>query len=218
MNIYCKTLCQVLLIICMIATNACNPTNSLHTSPKPFSLQDSVVADKDGNQYSFKVMADNNVWMTTNLSVNILGSYCYDNNPEYCKKYGRLYTWESAEKGCSSLGEGWRLPTNNEWQRLAELYGGIPADSVENRKRAFSALIVSGTSKLDAVLSGGRDLDGGFRRLEAHGFYWTATENDSLKACYANFGKNSQSLYHQNGGEKTDGFAVRCINNMHTAR
>jgi len=156
--------------------------------------------------------------MTTNLKLNIPDSYCYDNADDNCERYGRLYTWEAAQNGCALLGEGWRLPTSAEWQQLAALYGGFTADSTESRKKAYSALTISGNSRFNAVLGGGRDLNGEYGRLEAHGFYWTATENDSRTAWFSNFGKNSQSLYHQNGGEKTDAFAVRCIKNIDTLK
>ena len=62
--------------------------------------------------------------MTTNLELNIPGSYCYNDTGENCERYGRLYTWESAKKGCSLLGDGWRLPGKEEWQRLADFDSG----------------------------------------------------------------------------------------------
>jgi len=53
-----------------------------------------------------------------------------------------------------------------------------------------------------------------YSRKEAHGFYWTATENDSTAAWYYNFGKGSLALYQQDGGEKKGGFSVRCVNSI----
>ena len=38
------------------------------------------------------------VWMSENYNQEVPGSWCYDNNPENCKKYGRLYTYEAAIK------------------------------------------------------------------------------------------------------------------------
>jgi hypothetical protein len=65
-------------------------------------------------------MADGKQWMTENLNVNAGGSYCYADAEPNCRRYGRLYTWESAQQACQSLGGGWRLPTTDEWRNLAK--------------------------------------------------------------------------------------------------
>ena len=174
-------------------------------------IQDSLLVDGDGNRYPLKKMLDNNLWMTTNLKLNISESYCYENMTVNCGQYGRLYTFKSAQKGCTLLGEGWRLPTIDEWRQLAKFYGGIPEDSSESRKNTYKALLFGGGAAFNALLGGGREADGKFARLNAHGFYWTATEIDSTTAWFCNFGKGSQSLYWQDGGEKLEAFSVRCI-------
>ena len=191
---------------------SCGTTNQI-SSQKMIAHKpnDSILADRDGNRYTTKAFSDNNLWMTSNLNTNIPDSYCYNDSEVNCKRYGRLYTWEAAQKGCSLLGEGWRLPTKDDWQRLAGLYGDTAKDSVEIRKIAYQALLFTGASQFYALLGGGRAPDGEYARLEAHGFYWTATENDSSTAGFANFAKGSQSLYHQTDGEKTMAFSVRCI-------
>lgn len=63
-------------------------------------------------------------WMKKNLDVETENSQCYDDNPANCQKYGRLYTWEEAKKACASLGNGWRLPTNADWNALVNAAGG----------------------------------------------------------------------------------------------
>jgi len=173
--------------------------------------QADVITDKDGNRYLIKKMPDNNWWMTTSLKINIPGSYCYDSLKENCETYGRLYTWDAAKKACMLLGDGWRLPEQEDWRQLAIYYGGVPEDSAGSRKKAYQALLDSGISGFNALLSGGRQEDGKYARLNAHGFYWMATETDSNNAWFGNFGKGSQSLYRQKDGEKLNAFAVRCI-------
>jgi len=204
-------------IIVIFATvfHSCKTPNPAHSSMTSSARSnDSILLDTNGNGYQVKLFSDNILWMTSNLNLNILGSYCYDDKKENCEHYGRLYTWESAGKGCSLLGDGWRLPTKEEWRELITLYGGITKDSNETRKEAYKALMQAGNSKFNAVLGGGRDLEGHYSRLEAHGFYWTATENDSSMAWFYNFGKGSQSLYQQDGGEKTRAFSVRCVKSI----
>lgn len=170
-----------------------------------------MLVDKDGNRYPIRILRDNNLWMTANLKLSMPGSYCYENKKENCERYGRLYSWESAKEGCNLLGEGWRLPEKEEWQRLTALYGGIGEDSNLMRKGAYKALLYTGTSEFNALLGGGRAPDSQYARVEAHGFYWTATESDSSSSWFYNFGKGSQALYQQDGGEKTRAFSVRCV-------
>ncbi len=50
-------------------------------------------------------MADGKLWTTQNLNVNTPQSYCYEDAERNCRQYGRLYTWESARRGCQSLGD-----------------------------------------------------------------------------------------------------------------
>ncbi len=69
----------------------------------------------------------------------------------------------------------------------------------------------------NALLSGNRDADGRYSRLDAHGFYWSATEGDAREAWFLNFGKGSQSLYHQSGGDKSRAWSVRCVKALATS-
>src|SRR5438094_557984 len=56
--------------------------------------------------YSSRRMPDGKQWMTENLNVNSGQSYCYEDAELNCRRYGRLYTWGSAQRGCQSLGAG----------------------------------------------------------------------------------------------------------------
>jgi uncharacterized protein (TIGR02145 family) len=78
--------------------------------------------DKRDNQVYRTLVISNHVWTAQNMNYEIeseenedVTSWCYDNEPENCKKFGRLYTWEAAKKVCP---EGWHLPTEDEWQEL----------------------------------------------------------------------------------------------------
>jgi uncharacterized protein (TIGR02145 family) len=160
---------------------------------------------------SSKRMADGKEWTTANLNVNTPSSYCYEDAESNCHRYGRLYTWESAQRGCESLGNGWRLPTDDEWRRLAKHYGGIVDDSRDNGKAAFTALLSGGTSGFTAVFAGTRSADGQYERLEAHGIYWTSSATDQNNARFYNFGKGGQGLSRHVQGRKQMAVSVRCV-------
>ena len=169
-----------------------------------------AAARQNASDHSSKRMPDGKQWMTENLKVAVNPSYCYDGSDENCRRYGRLYTWESAQRACRALGDGWRLPTNDEWAQLAKPYGGVRDDSADGGKAAFVALLAGGRSGFDAVFGGGRDPSGEYARLD-HGFYWTATESSPTKAWFYNLGKNGQILNRHEDGEKQWAFAVRCL-------
>lgn len=171
----------------------------------------SVQAQEAGSMDSSKRMADGRQWTTRNVNVNTVPSYCYEDAEQNCHRYGRLYTWESAQRVCASLGNGWRLPTDDEWRQLAKRYGGVSEDSPDKGKAAYKALLAGGSSGFDALLGGGRSGDGQYGRLEAHGFYWTASEIDAAIGWSYNFGRGGQALHRQSGLEKAEAFSVRCI-------
>jgi len=164
-----------------------------------------------GTSGSSKRMADGKDWTTANLNVNTSSSYCFEDAESNCRRYGRLYTWEAAQRGCQSLGNGWRLPTDDEWRQMAKHYGGLGNDSPDKGKAAYTALLSGGRSGFNAVLAGNRSVDGQYERLEAHGFYWTASDNDLKSAPFYNFGKGSQGLYRQPQGQKKMAVSVRCV-------
>lgn len=94
-------------------------------------------------------------WMAQNLDYAPAGvtSYCYDNDPENCKKYGRLYYWAQANGLDDSYNEkrasketapadsiirypnqgicpsGWHVPDSTEWRTL-ETY--VKGENVTN--------------------------------------------------------------------------------------
>jgi uncharacterized protein (TIGR02145 family) len=159
-----------------------------------------------------KRMLDGKQWITENLNATTEPSYCYDNSEQNCRRYGRLYTWDSAQRACRALGGGWRLPTNEDWRRLASHYGGIRQESADLGKAAYTALITGGSSGFNAVYGGGRtDKSGEYLRLEAHGLYWSATESGPDRAWLYNFGKGGQSFGRHENGEKLRAFSVRCV-------
>jgi uncharacterized protein (TIGR02145 family) len=157
-----------------------------------------------------KRMADGKEWTTANLNVDVSPSYCYDDAEQNCRRYGRLYTWESAQRACRALGSRWRLPTDDEWRQMAKRYGGVSDDSADKGRAAFAALSSGGSSGFNAVFGGNRS-NGEYSRIEAHGFYWTASDNDSNTAPFYNFGQNGRALHRQPQGEKRMAISVRCI-------
>jgi uncharacterized protein (TIGR02145 family) len=94
---------------------------------------------------------------------------------------------------------------------MAKQYGGVSEDSDDKGKAAYKTLSAAGSSGFNAVLGGGRSEAGQYARLEAHGFYWTASEMDAASAWFYNFGRGGLALHRQRGGDKGEAFSVRCV-------
>jgi len=197
-----------LVRVCAISVALSFAFEFMSASLKHFSAQ---VRQASGSLPSTRRMADGKRWMTKNLNVKTGPSYCYEDAESNCGRYGRLYTWESAQRACQSLGNSWRLPTDDEWRQLAKRYGGVSEDAEDKGKAAYKVLLAGGSSGFNALLGGGRSEEGQYARLEAHGFYWAASEIDSTIGWSYNFGKGGQALHRQSGIEKARALSVRCV-------
>ena len=157
-------------------------------------------------------MPDGKEWTTANLDVTVDGSYYYGDTDANCRRYGRLYTWGAAQRGCRALGDGWRLPADDEWRQLANHYGGIREDSDDAGKAAYAALLTGGHSGFNAVMGGSyTQADAKYSRLEQHGFYWSASETNPGTAWFYNFGKGGRSISRHREGAKEMAVSVRCV-------
>jgi len=184
----------------------------------------------DGKPRPPAKMPDGRVWMTENLNVEIGNSWCYHDSASYCKKYGRLYDWETARAVCPT---GFHLPSYDEWYGLVSAAGDwdmageklkaksgwnrydqiTPSGNYENRdgngndEYGFSAL--PGGSRGD-VENYGVGYGVGYS-----GIWWTNTEQEGTNKWEAhNIVMFAQFMAASEYSKpKTCGFSVRCIQN-----
>lgn len=106
------------------------------------------------------------------------GSYTPDSQRNLAR-YGRLYTLEGAKAACP---EGWRIPTDNDWQQLEQALGMPAFDAATNGWRGNIAPVMLSVydqkSDLNLLLGGyyfGYAIQGGWRMMGTYGYYWSDT-------------------------------------------
>jgi uncharacterized protein (TIGR02145 family) len=144
---------------------------------------DTTFTDKrDGKVYKI-VKIGRQVWFAENLNYAAKWSRCYEDSPDSCAKYGRLYGWEAALKACPA---GTHLPTNEEWATLVDYVGG---DSTAGIKLKSSTgwhwygdhnIADNGTDDYGfSALPGGCGIvfDGDAADVGGTGCWWSATDD-----------------------------------------
>ncbi|HLF33663.1 MAG TPA: fibrobacter succinogenes major paralogous domain-containing protein, partial [Cyclobacteriaceae bacterium] len=110
-------------------------------------------------------------------------AWCYYNNdPEYGKKFGKLYNWHAVNDPRGLAPEGWHIPTNDEWAELNDYlgdYAGFKMKSVSDWKVSVNESEHVGNGDNSSGFNG---LPGGKRGFASHhgftysgefGYWWS---------------------------------------------
>ncbi|MBN2279506.1 MAG: fibrobacter succinogenes major paralogous domain-containing protein [Candidatus Marinimicrobia bacterium] len=164
-------------------------------------------------------VTDNSEW--ENLSPSV---YCYyDNSDSLRQIYGALYNWYTCVDERNIAPEGWYVPTDEEWEELAQYIsdqnGGYSKsrddwDDVGTHLKSTSGWNSGGNGTDDYGFSGlpagYRDTNGSYYSMGDRAHFWSATEYSSrdawrraLDCYYANF--------YRGFNRKGRGFSVRCV-------
>lgn len=142
-------------------------------------------------------------WMAENLNYRKGTSWCYGNKSENCRKFGRLYDWQTARDVCP---QGWHLPTDDEWSQLQSV---VNYNALELMSKQMKGTDVYGFAVLPG---GGRYGDGSFSNVGSGAYFWSATVDDDRLAWSRLFGSGAAGV-HRNSYFKTYGHSVRCLAN-----
>jgi uncharacterized protein (TIGR02145 family) len=175
--------------------------------------EQSFLDSRDGKKYRV-VKIGNQTWMGENLNYYASGSKCYDNKPENCTKYGRLYDWKTAKTACPS---GWHLPSQAAWDVLG---------NDAKKLKATSGWYKNGNGTDDygfSALPGGEgNSSGSFYQLVGYnGFWWSSSEIKGFEYDEAPPGIVNGNIYYRNmdygidyvlqSNTRSDLFSVRCL-------
>jgi uncharacterized protein (TIGR02145 family) len=171
--------------------------------------------DRDGQKYK-TVKIGTQTWMVQNLNYKSKSwSSCYDNNETNCKKYGRLYDWETAKNVCPI---GWKLPDTSDWKKLVTAVGG--KETMGKKLKATNGWNDDEDGKngngtndfgFSALPGGYRDPLGDFDNIGDDGYWWLASGLDNGYAyAYIKFTDYIKNVYSVMANQEL-GLSVRCV-------
>jgi uncharacterized protein (TIGR02145 family) len=167
---------------------------------------DTFTDPRDGKTYR-TVKIGEQVWMGENLNYTVSGSYCYDNDPLNCEKYGRLYNWNAAMNSCPT---GWHLSTREEWSDLVTIVGLSPHTKLKAGSPDWNGTDDFGFSALPGGESTGIN-NVSFSGLGQLGQWWTATMSSS-SIPYRRIMSTSGTGVNESTGYTTSArLSVRCV-------
>lgn len=225
----------IISLLCIVGAalfNSCSSDDDDSPAAKvPAEATGTWTDSRDGQQYRWVRYAGLD-WMAENFRYDLndegyatlyLDAYDYDYNKTSQKclpKYGRLYTYQGALKACP---EGWRLPTDQDWQRLEVALGMSAGEAAakEWRGNIAPAMLTTLNDSTDLSLRlGGFYITStnmgrsGYRFLGVYAFYWTATQDADKEGNYYLYRKllyNSNAVYRQSMEESANMLSVRYV-------
>ncbi|HRZ76382.1 MAG TPA: FISUMP domain-containing protein, partial [Bacteroidales bacterium] len=227
-------------ILAWTITTLCgSSSDSLAISLAPPVVCDDTLTDiRDGQKYPI-VQIGNQCWMGKNLNYGLkidseyLGyshslqsnnmvpeKYCYNNDEALCTIYGGLYEWGEAMDYQTTPGsrglcpEGWRVPTDQEWDILTDFLGGA---SVAGGKLKDTGLTYwnspnTGATNITGFSARGaayRMYNGSFNNLKNYTYFYTSNDTNGMGITRTLYSFNE--IIHRNINNKSNGLSVRCI-------
>jgi uncharacterized protein (TIGR02145 family) len=138
----------------------------------------------------------------------------YNNEEKKAIVYGRLYNWYAVSDKRKLCPQGWHIPSNEEWNLLANYLGGdnVAGNFIKESGHTHWENSISGSSNssgLTLVPGGYRNYKGQFFYIGYHAYLWSSTEYNS-NAWYRYLYSNDAAI-HVGYASKDNGFSVRCL-------
>ena len=195
---------------------------SLTTLDPPWQCGETITDPRDGQVYP-TVQIGSQCWFQKNMNYEIGDSYCYDNDPDNCTTYGRLYRWDTFMNGDSSNNmvpsgaqgvcpSGWHVPSDAEWTLLIDYLGGasVAGDKMKSISSWFDNGNGTNSSGFTALPSGYRLPYGVFYYLTKGTHFWSSTEYSSTNAWGRNLNFNNDKV-GRSYYTKAFSFSARCL-------
>ncbi len=217
-----------LLNILLLLSFACSAQTAAYKCGGP-------IIDKRDNQTYQTVLIGTQCWMKQNLNIgefvddlqqidnHIIEKSCYQNDKKWCGIMGGLYTWDEAmqyqqdEQGICP--EGWKIPTKEDWQILADYLGPEEAGQKLKVSSVDSIFKWDGNNESGfSALPAGAANHSYFKRINQWALFWTSTPENNERAWFTQLDSywypeppKYKTLFIGNYYLKTNGFSIRCL-------
>jgi len=175
----------------------------------------SFVDTRDNQSYK-TVEIGGKIWMAENLNYKTSkGSFCYEDNPENCNTYGRLYEFKIAQKACPL---GWHLPTVADTEVLTKNIGKF---NYFYNNPTFDKVLEGGSSGFKAKFAGVKNDPNSREVLKYKEIYvsqgkatsfWVNKASSAGRA-YVIYLKAKNKLIYFNDDMLCSAVSVRCVKN-----
>ena len=179
------------------------------------SFSNTLTDSRDGQVYR-TVTIGGQIWMAENLNYAMDGSYCYDDDPANCAKYGRLYTWSVSKTACPT---GWHLPTKDDWWTLFDLVNEAYPDSAkwallakgyDHWPKAFDAYGFSALPAGEGGFYGELTRNFGYKWLNHTAFFQISTSSCSVSCDLVCLDDDCAAVFLPNNSP-TSALSIRCL-------
>ena len=200
-----------------------------------YAIETGSLTDIDGNLY-LTVRIGSQWWMAENLKVTryrdgktipkvvedlkwssqVTGAWCEHYNSDYeVAVYGRLYNWFSVNNPHILAPAGWHVPSDTEWQQLAEYLGGSRIAGAKMKEDAlavwdFTDSLATNASGFSARPSGYRRAEDGEFEQSVNAWYWSSSRYGDGYAWARRLERFLYGLYRSYNMAQS-GFSVRCV-------
>ena len=203
-----------------------------------------ILDERDGQVYK-TIQIGTQTWMAENLNYDpgqggsgssaYDWSWCYDDDPSNCAKYGRLYTWAAAMdsattycgfgKSCTATHpvqgicpSGWHLPDTTDWHDLIVAAGGQYSAGAKLKSTSGwendgwgNDGNGTGAFGFSALPSGYRSRGGDYYTAGGYAYIWSSFEYITGLVAYEMGLRCDIAYAYIEFGNEDSGYAVRCI-------
>ena len=183
-------------------------------------VENGYLTDSRDNQTYKTVKIGKQTWMAQNMNYETANSFCYNDNPDFCVKYGHLYTRDVAHSICPT---GWHLPSKDEWNVLFTIVGGeyiagVMLKSPNGWSSNSSNTCNNCSDKYSfSILPAGGKMLGSYSFESDYAYFWSSTDYDNSTSYIVEFNDNSvghdRVSFDNTFGINSGAFSVRCVMN-----
>lgn len=222
------------LLFTAFSGNNSTVSTLIPTQSQSLNFVFSSCSDIEGNNYA-TVVIGTQTWMAENLKTATLKNgttipvhtnnstwgalttpACawYMNDPLYKNLYGTLYNWYTVNTG-NLCPTGWHVPTDTEWNTLANFAGGQMVAGGKLKETGFahwSSPNAGATNEFGftALPGGCRNVNGASIGIGITSYWFTATESDTDEAYFCGC-MHDFEMFGMAPDFKSCGYYVRCL-------